>query len=476
MDTENLCYERLLFAKLHVFMNYSYGFKTKIKPLYKAPRGLSSSIVKEISKRKNESKWMLDFRLKSYEIFKAKKMPNWGPDLSSLNFNDIYYYVKPQKDQKRTWDDVPKEIKETFERLGIPQAEREYLSGVKAQFESEVVYGSLLEKLKKKGVVFLDTDTGFKKYPEIFEKYFSKAIPPGDNKFSALNSAVWSGGSFIYVPPNVKIDLPLQAYFRINEQNMGQFERTLIVVDKGAYVHYTEGCTAPVYSKDSLHSAVVEIFVLEGARCRYTTIQNWSKDVYNLVTKRAFVEKNAVMEWVDCNLGSKITMKYPSVYLKGEGARGDILSMAYAPDGQIQDAGGKAVHLANNTSSNIISKSISSGSGIATYRGLIRVPSHIKNSKITVVCDALLINKNSVTNTYPVMQIDSKEVVVGHEASVSRVDAEQLFYLMSRGISEDGAKSMIVSGFIEPILKELPMEYAVEMNRLIELEMEGSVG
>ena len=451
-------------------------FRTATTPLYKSPQGLSQEVVKYISDIKCEPKWMLDFRLKSYNLFCQKKMPTWGPDLSAINFDEIYYYVKPQDEQKHSWKEVPEQIKNTFEKLGIPQAEREYLSGVKAQFESEVVYGSLKQELEDKGVIFLDTDSALQKYPEIFKKYFAKAVPPADNKFASLNSSVWSGGSFIYIPPNVKVDLPLQAYFRINERNMGQFERTLIVADKNSFVSYVEGCTAPVYASSSLHSAVVEIFVMEGARVRYTTIQNWSNDVYNLVTKRAFVAKGGVMEWVDCNLGSKITMKYPSIYLKGEGARGEILSLAYAKAGQIQDAGGKVYHLANNTSSNIISKSISKDTGIATYRGMVKVPPHIKNAKVNVVCDALLLSPESVTNTYPTMQIESKQVSVGHEASVANIDDSKLFYLMSRGLSKDQAKSLVVSGFIEPIAKELPMEYAVELNRLVELEMEGSVG
>ncbi|MBU1104957.1 Fe-S cluster assembly protein SufB [Patescibacteria group bacterium] len=451
-------------------------FRTKTTPIYKSPRGLSREIVSYISTTKKEPQWMFDFRIRAYELFCQKKMPAWGPDLSAINFKELYYYVKPQDSQKHSWQEVPEQIKNTFERLGIPQAEREYLSGVKVQFESEVVYGSLKKELEQKGVIFLDTDSALQKHPEIFKKYFGKAVPPADNKFASLNSAVWSGGSFIYIPPNVKVKLPLQTYFRINERNMGQFERTLIIADKNSFVSYVEGCTAPVYASASLHAAVVEIFVMEGARVRYTTIQNWSNDVYNLVTKRAFVEKGGVMEWVDCNLGSKVTMKYPSIYLKGDGAKGEILSLAYAKAGQTQDAGGKVYHLANNTSSNIISKSISKETGIATYRGMVKVPPHIKNAKVNVVCDALLLSPNSQTNTYPTMQIESKNVEIGHEASVSNIDDSKLYYLMSRGLSKEQAKSLVASGFIEPIAKELPMEYAVELNRLVELEMGGSIG
>ncbi|PIS23096.1 Fe-S cluster assembly protein SufB [candidate division WWE3 bacterium CG08_land_8_20_14_0_20_40_13] len=452
------------------------NFKTKITPTVKLDKGLNEETVRSISRLKNEPSWMLEFRLKALALFNAKKMPAWGPDLSAINFDDLYYYIRSQDEQKKSWAEVPAEIKNTFERLGIPQAEREYLSGVEAQFESEVVYGSLKKELEEKGVIFSDTDSALQKYPEIFQKYFAKAVPPADNKFSALNSAVWSGGSFIYVPPNVRVAMPLQAYFRINERNMGQFERTLIIADCGSYINYVEGCTAPVYSATSLHAAVVEIFVEEGARVRYTTIQNWSGDVYNLVTKRSFVAKNGVMEWVDCNLGSKVTMKYPSIYLKGEGARGETLSLAYAKAGQNQDVGGKIFHLASDTSSRIVSKSVSAGSGVSTYRGLVKISSGVKDVKTNVICNALLLGKNSVANTYPFIEIASRDVSAGHEATVSKVDEEQLYYLMTRGLSKDQAQGLIVSGFIEPIAKELPMEYAVELNRLLEIDMKGSVG
>jgi Fe-S cluster assembly protein SufB len=452
------------------------NFKTKTAPKIKFDKGLNKEVVWEISHLKNEPDWMLDFRLKAFDLFNAKKMPSWGPNLSQVNFDDICYYLRSQDEQKRSWGEVSPEIKNTFERLGIPKAEREYLSGVKAQFESEVIYGSLKKELEEKGVIFVDTDSAVQKYPEIFRKYFSKAVPPADNKFAALNSAIWSGGSFIYVPEGVVVEMPLQAYFRINERNMGQFERTLIIADKGSYINYVEGCTAPVYSSTALHAAVVEIFVEDGARVRYTTIQNWSGDVYNLVTKRAFVEKGGIMEWVDCNLGSQVTMKYPSIYLKGEGARGETLSLAYAKSGQNQDVGGKIFHLANNTSSRILSKSISSGTGISSYRGLVKIPYGVKGVKTNVICNALLLSKSAVANTYPFIEIASRDVSAGHEATVSKVDEEQMYYLMTRGLSEEQARGLIVSGFIEPIAKELPMEYAVELNRLIELEMEGAVG
>jgi Fe-S cluster assembly protein SufB len=419
---------------------------------------------------------MREFRHKALDIFWSKPMPTWGADLSGINFDDIYYYIKPAEKQGRSWDDVPTEIKETFDRLGIPEAERKFLAGVGAQYESEVVYHSLREEWQRQGVIFLDTDTALREYPELFKEYFATVVPPTDNKFAALNSAVWSGGSFIYMPPGVHIEIPLQAYFRINAQNMGQFERTLIIVDEGASVHYVEGCTAPIYSTDSLHSAVVEIIVKKNARCRYTTIQNWSNNVYNLVTKRAVAYENATMEWIDGNLGSKVTMKYPAVYMVGPGAHGEILSIAFAGRGQHQDAGGKVVHAAPNTSSKIISKSISKDGGRASYRGLLKVVKGAKNSRSTVVCDALLLDERSRSDTYPYIEIDEDAVEVGHEASVSKIGEEQLFYLMSRGISEEEAASMIVGGFIEPLVKELPMEYAVEMNRLIQLQMEGSIG
>jgi len=419
---------------------------------------------------------MLDYRLKALEHFEKRPMPNWGADLSDMDFSDIYYYIRPTEKQGRTWDEVPEYIKNTFDKLGIPEAERKFLAGVGAQYESEVIYHSLREDLEKLGVLFLDMDTGLREHPELVKQYFGTIIPANDNKFAALNSAVWSGGSFIYVPEGVKIEVPLQAYFRINAENMGQFERTLIICAPGSYVHYVEGCTAPTYNTNSLHSAVVEIIVQEGARCRYTTIQNWSKNVYNLVTKRAAAYKNATMEWVDGNLGSKVTMKYPAVWLMEEGARGEILSVAFAGDDQHQDAGGKVVHVAPNTSSQIISKSISKGTGRSSYRGLVKVYKGAENVKSNVVCDALLLDETSKTDTYPYIEIEEERVSVGHEATVSKVAEEQIFYLQSRGLSETEAMSMIVNGFIEPIAKELPLEYAVELNRLIQLEMEGSVG
>jgi Fe-S cluster assembly protein SufB len=404
-------------------------------------------------------------------------MPNWGsPKMHDIDFDNIYYYIKPTEAQARSWDDVPEEIKNTFDRLGIPEAEQKFLAGVGAQYESEVIYHNIKKELEAKGVLFLDTDAGLKEHEDIFKEYFGTIIPPEDNKFAALNTAVWSGGSFIYVPPGVHIDLPLQAYFRINAQNMGQFERTLIIVDEGAYVHYVEGCTAPVYSSESLHAAVVEIIVKKNARCRYSTIQNWSTDVYNMVTKRSVAYENATMEWVDGNLGSKLTMKYPAVWLMEPGAHGEILSIAFANKGQHQDAGGKVIHAAPHTSSVITSKSISKGGGRSSYRGLLKVAKGAYNSKSNVVCDALILDENSASDTYPYIEIEEDNVTIGHEASVTKVSEEQLFYLMSRGISEAQAAGMIVSGFIEPIVKELPMEYALEMNRLIEMEMEGSVG
>jgi Fe-S cluster assembly protein SufB len=452
-----------------------YDFRTDARPVFKARKGLDAEIVSQISDMKDEPEWMRKFRLDSLEIFNSKPMPRWGGKIG-INFQDIYYYLKPAESQGRTWEDVPEEIKRTFDRLGIPEAEKKYLAGVKAQFESEVVYGSLKEDLEEKGVIFTDTDTAVKEYPDLVREYFSTIIPPTDNKFAALNSAVWSGGSFIYVPKGVKIDFPLQAYFRINAENMGQFERTLIIVDEGAQVHYVEGCTAPMYTTESLHSAVVEIIVKKHARCRYTTIQNWANNIYNLVTKRAVAYENATMEWIDGNLGSHLTMKYPAVYMLEPGARGEILSIAFASTGQHQDAGAKLVHAAPNTSGRIVSKSISKNGGRASYRGLVRVERGAKKSKSNVVCDALILDSKSRSDTYPYIELDEQDVSVGHEASVSRIGEEQLFYLMSRGLSEAEASTMIVSGFIEPLVKELPMEYAVEMNRLIELQMEGSVG
>ncbi|GIW99210.1 MAG: Fe-S cluster assembly protein SufB [Pirellulaceae bacterium] len=452
-----------------------YDFRTESRPVFKARKGLDREIVAQISEMKGEPDWMRDFRLKSLEIFNAKPMPTWGGDID-VDFQDIYYYLKPTDKHGRSWDEVPQEIKDTFERLGIPEAERKFLAGVKAQFESEVVYGSLKEDLAKQGVIFLDTDTALKEHPDLMREYFGTIIPPSDNKFAALNSAVWSGGSFIYVPPGVKIDFPLQAYFRINAENMGQFERTLIIVDEGASVHYVEGCTAPMYSSESLHSAVVEIICKRGSRCRYTTIQNWANNIYNLVTKRAVAYQDATMEWVDGNLGSKLTMKYPAVYMMEPGARGEILSIAFASKGQHQDAGAKLVHAAPHTTGQITSKSISKNGGRSSYRGLVRVNHGAKHSKCNVVCDALILDPHSRSDTYPYIEIMDKNVSIGHEASVSRIGEEQLFYLMSRGLTEHEASTMIVNGFIEPLVKELPMEYAVEMNRLIQLQMEGSVG
>ena len=452
-----------------------YDFRTDSPAVFKASRGLSAQIVSQISEMKNEPRWMRDFRLKSLEIFESKPMPRWGGDIG-IDFQDIYYYLKPADHQGKTWDDVPSEIKKTFERLGIPEAERKYLSGVKAQFESEVVYGSLQEDLARKGVIFTDTDTAVREYPDLVREYFATIIPPSDNKFAALNSAVWSGGSFIYVPKGVKVDFPLQAYFRINAENMGQFERTLIIVDEGAQLHYVEGCTAPMYSTEGLHSAVVEIVVKKHGRCRYTTIQNWANNIYNLVTKRAVAREGAMMEWIDGNLGSKLTMKYPAVYMVEPGARGEILSIAFSSAGQHQDAGAKLVHAAPNTFGRIVSKSISKNGGRSSYRGLVRVEPGARKSRSSVVCDALILDDRSRSDTYPYIEIEEQDVSIGHEASVSKIGEEQLFYLTSRGLSEAEASTMIVSGFIEPLVKELPMEYAVEMNRLIELQMEGSVG
>jgi Fe-S cluster assembly protein SufB len=452
-----------------------YDFRTETEAVFKAQKGLSVDVVNQISDIKDEPDWMREFRLRSLDIFHSKPMPDWGGGIN-LDFDDIYYYLKPTNKQGRTWDDVPEEIKDTFEKLGIPEAERKYLAGVKAQFESEVIYGSLKEELGNQGVIFTDTDTAIKEHPELVEEYFATIIPPEDNKFAALNSAVWSGGSFIYVPPGVKIEYPLQAYFRINAENMGQFERTLIIVDEGAEVHYVEGCTAPMYSSESLHSAVVEIVCKKNSRCRYTTIQNWANNIYNLVTKRALAYRDATMEWVDGNLGSKLTMKYPAVYMMEPGARGEILSIAFSGQGQHQDAGAKLVHAAPDTTGQIISKSISRDGGRSSYRGLVRVEKGAKGARCNVVCDALILDQESRSDTYPYIEINEQDVSVGHEASVSRIGEEQLFYLTSRGLTEAEASTMIVNGFIEPLVKELPMEYAVEMNRLIQLQMEGSVG
>jgi Fe-S cluster assembly protein SufB len=452
-----------------------YDFRTETKDFFKAKKGLNADIVAQISDMKDEPAWMREYRLEALEIFEAKPMPNWGGDIG-IDFQDIYYYLKPTDHQGKTWDDVPAEIKETFDKLGIPEAEKKFLAGVKAQFESEVVYGSLQEDLGNKGVIFTDTDTALREHEDLFREYFGTIIPSADNKFAALNSAVWSGGSFIYVPPGVKIDFPLQAYFRINAEQMGQFERTLIIVDEGAEVHYVEGCTAPMYTTESLHSAVVEIVVKKQGRCRYTTIQNWANNIYNLVTKRAMAYEDSLMEWIDGNLGSRLTMKYPAVYMMEPGARGEILSIAFSSKGQHQDAGAKVVHCAPNTKSRIISKSISKNGGRSSYRGLCRVEDGAIGSKSSVVCDALILDPESRSDTYPYIEVEEQDVQIEHEASVSRIGEEQLFYLMSRGLTEAEASSMIVSGFIEPLIKELPMEYAVEMNRLIELQMEGSVG
>lgn len=457
---------------------YKYHFITEDEPVFRSGRGLNEKVVREISAQKSEPQWMLDARLKALKIYNAKPMPKWGGDLSNLEavLDQIYFYVRPQEKMERSWDDVPVNIKETFERLGIPEAEQKILAGVGAQYESEMVYHSLKEEWEAKGVIFDSIEDGLKNHPELFREYFGTVIPAADNKFSAMNAAVWSGGSFVYIPKGVELDTPLQAYFRVNQEQMGQFERTLIIADEGSKAHYIEGCTAPVYSTESFHSGVIEIVVKKGAHFRYTTIQNWSNNMYNLVTQRAMVHERATMEWLDGNLGSKLTMKYPSCYLVGEGAHGSILSIAYAGNGQHQDTGGKVVHAAPNTTSQIISKSISKGTGRSTYRGLLKVHEGSVNAASNVECDALLINDTSRTDTYPYIEIEEKRSNIGHEATVSKVGDEQLFYLMSRGMSEEEAMALIVRGFIEPIAKLLPLEYAVELNRLIELEMEGSVG
>lgn len=456
--------------------DYKYGFAMPDKSVFKTQKGINADIVRQISEHKGEPEWMLEYRLKAFEYFKERPNPKWGGDLSKINFDEIYYYIKPTEKQSRTWEDLPDEIKETYDRIGVPEAEKEFLAGVGAQYDSEVIYHNLKDELSKQGVIFLDMDSALREYPELVKEYFGTIIPINDNKYAALNSSVWSGGSFIYVPKGVRVEKPLQAYFRINAANAGQFERTLIIADEDSYVHYVEGCTAPIYTTDSLHSAVVEIIVKKNARVRYTTIQNWSNNVYNLVTKRMKVEEDAVGEWVDCNLGSQLTMKYPSVLLTGKRARGEILSVAYAGKGQHQDAGGKAIHMAPDTSSRIISKSISQGGGRTSYRGLLKVNPKATNSKAKVICDALILDPDSRSDTYPDMQIMEDDTNIEHEATVSKVSDEQLFYLMSRGLSEEESEAMIVNGFIEPIVKELPLEYAVEMNRLIQLQMEGSVG
>jgi Fe-S cluster assembly protein SufB len=456
---------------------YEYGFHDPENYAFKAKKGLSREVVEDISSHKDEPKWMREFRLKALEHFLARPMPKWsGGHMDAIDFQNIHYFVRASEKQGRTWDEVPEDIKNTFDRLGIPEAERKYLAGVGAQYESEVVYHQIREDLEKQGVIFMDMDTGLREHEDLVREYWATVIPPNDNKLAALNSAVWSGGSFVYVPPGVHVEMPLQAYFRINTENMGQFERTLIIADEGSFVHYIEGCTAPTYTTDSLHSAVVEIVCKPGSRVRYTTIQNWSHNVYNLVTKRAVAHEQATMEWIDGNLGSKLTMKYPSIYLMGEGAHGEVLSIAFAGRGQHQDAGGKAVHVAPNTTSTITSKSISKDGGRASYRGLLEVAPGATRSKSKVVCDALLLDEESRSDTYPTIRIGEDDVDVGHEATVSKIGEEQLFYLMSRGLSEEEASGMIVGGFIEPFTRELPMEYAVEMNRLIELQMEGSIG
>jgi Fe-S cluster assembly protein SufB len=457
--------------------NYAFGWHDSDVAGASARRGVDEDVVRDISARKNEPAWMLEQRLKGLRLFERKPMPNWGADLSGIHFDSIKYFVRSTEAMAASWDDLPADIRNTYDRLGIPEAEKQRLiSGVAAQYESEVVYHKIREDLEEQGVIFLDTDSGLREHEDTFKQYFGSVIPAGDNKFSALNTAVWSGGSFIYVPKGVNVEIPLQAYFRINTENMGQFERTLIIVDEGAYVHYVEGCTAPIYSSDSLHSAVVEIIVKPGGRCRYTTIQNWSTNVYNLVTKRAVAHAGATMEWVDGNLGSKVTMKYPAVWLMGEHAKGETLSIAFAGPGQHQDAGAKMVHAAPNTSSSIVSKSVARGGGRSSYRGLVQVLEGANGSRSTVRCDALLIDDISRSDTYPYVDAREDDVSLGHEATVSRVSEDQLFYLMSRGLNEDEAMAMIVRGFIEPIARELPMEYALELNRLIELQMEGAVG
>ncbi|MEU4574239.1 Fe-S cluster assembly protein SufB [Nonomuraea sp. ATR24] len=457
--------------------NYKFGWADPDAAGAAAKRGLSEEVVRDISALKNEPEWMLDLRLKGLRLFGKKPLPTWGSDLTGIDFDNIKYFVRSTEKQAASWDELPEDIKNTYDKLGIPEAEKQRLiAGVAAQYESEVVYHKIREDLEEKGVIFVDTDTGLREHEELFKEYFGSVIPVGDNKFAALNTSVWSGGSFIYVPPNVEVEIPLQAYFRINTENMGQFERTLIIVDENSYVHYVEGCTAPIYSSDSLHSAVVEIIVKKNARCRYTTIQNWSNNVYNLVTKRAVAYEGATMEWIDGNIGSKVTMKYPAVYLMGQHAKGETLSVAFAGEGQHQDAGSKMVHLAPNTSSSVISKSVARGGGRTSYRGLVQIEEGAHGSASTVKCDALLVDQISRSDTYPYVDVREDDVSMGHEATVSKVSEDQLFYLMSRGLEEDEAMAMIVRGFVEPIARELPMEYALELNRLIELQMEGAVG
>ena len=456
---------------------YKFGFHDDVEPVLSTGKGLNEAVIRELSAAKDEPEWMLDFRLKSYEAFKKMPMQTWGPDLSEINFDDLIYYQKASDKPARSWDEVPEKIKETFEKIGIPEAERAYLAGAAAQYESEVVYHNMLEEVKEKGVIFLDIDSGLREYPEIFKKYFDTVIPYNDNKFSALNGAVWSGGSFIYVPPGVKLDKPLQSYFRINSERMAQFERTLIIVDKGSDIHYVEGCTAPSYSKDSLHAGVVEIVVLEDAKCRYTTIQNWSKNIYNLVTQRAKVEKNGSMEWVDGNIGSLVTMKYPTCILAGDGSKGTCITIAVADDVQIIDSGSKMIHLGKNTSSQIISKSIARNGGKVNYRGLVRHSKKAMDAKSKVECDTLILDPISTSDTIPTNMMMNNDSIIEHEATVSKVSEDQLFYLMSRGLTKQQATEMIVMGFIEPFSRELPMEYAVELNQLIKLDMgEDSIG
>ncbi len=461
---------------LDLNFDYRYGFSMPENYIFKAKKGLDEEIIKQISFFKKEPKWMTLFRLKAYQEFKKKSLPNWGPNLSKIDFDDIYYYIKPTEKQKTSWEDLPKEIKETYDRIGVPEAEKKFLAGVSAQYESEVVYKSIQKELKRQGVIFCDMDSGLREYPKIVKKYFGTVVSLYDNKFASLNSAVWSGGSFVYVPKGVKLNLPLQAYFRINAQNFGQFERTLIIAEEDSYVHYIEGCTAPIYTTSSLHAAVVEVIVKKSARVRYTTVQNWSKNVFNLVTKRAKVLENGIMEWIDCNLGSAVTMKYPSCLLVGNNAKGEMLSIAYASANQIQDAGAKMIHLAKNTSSRIISKSIACKGGQTSYRGLVYVSPKAKNSSVYVSCDALILDEKSRSDTYPTMKINNKKVNIQHEATVEKLGEEKLFYLTSRGIEKSEAEGLLVNGFIEPITKEIPLEYTVELNRLINLEMRGSVG
>jgi Fe-S cluster assembly protein SufB len=477
MATPEVVAEKRELAGINADYKEKFGFSDpETGYAYKAPKGLSREVVESISEYKDEPQWMRDFRLKALQHFESRPTPTWGGNLATIDWDDIHYFVRASEKASRDWEEVPEDIKKTFDRLGIPEAERKFLAGVGAQYESEVVYHQVREDLEKQGVIFLDMDSGLREHEDIVREHWATVIPPNDNKLAALNSAVWSGGSFVYVPAGVKVEMPLQAYFRINTENMGQFERTLIIAEEGSDVHYIEGCTAPVYSTDSLHSAVVEIVCKPGSRVRYTTVQNWSQNVYNLVTKRAVAQERATMEWVDCNLGSKLTMKYPSIYLLGPEAHGEILSIAFAGDGQHQDAGGKIIHGAPRTSSSIFSKSISKDGGRSTYRGLLEIADGATEARSKVVCDALLLDEDSRSDTYPTIRIDENDADVGHEATVSKIGDEQLFYLQSRGLDEEEASKMIVNGFIEPVTKELPMEYAVELNRLIELQMEGSIG